>query len=59
VTWSEPPTPNIQFPADTEAAIRQVWQIAPAGPDQPDVVYVGVEPAAIFRSTDGGQAFLE
>ena len=56
-TWSQPETPNIQFPADTEATIKQVWQIAPAGPSQPDVLYVGVEPAALFRSTDGGQTF--
>ncbi|HLZ29652.1 MAG TPA: exo-alpha-sialidase [Chloroflexota bacterium] len=56
-TWSQPPTPNIQFPADTGAAIRQVWQIAPAGPAQPDLVYVGVEPAALFRSVDAGETF--
>jgi photosystem II stability/assembly factor-like uncharacterized protein len=56
-TWSQPETPNVQFPADTEAAMKQVWQISPAGQDQPDVVYAGVEPAALFRSTDGGQTF--
>ena len=56
-TWQQPETPNIQFPADTGAAVTQAWQIAPAGPDQPDVVYVGVEPAALFKSTDGGQTF--
>jgi photosystem II stability/assembly factor-like uncharacterized protein len=29
----------------------------PATTVEPDVVYVGVEPAALFRSTDGGQSF--
>jgi photosystem II stability/assembly factor-like uncharacterized protein len=56
-TWSQPETPNLQFPADTEAAVKQAWQIVPAGADQPDVLYVGVEPAALFRSSDGGQTF--
>jgi photosystem II stability/assembly factor-like uncharacterized protein len=56
-TWSQPETPNVQFPPDTETAIKQVWQIAPAGASQPGVLYVGVEPAALFRSTDGGQTF--
>jgi hypothetical protein len=56
-TWSMPETPNIQFPSEAEAAVKQVWQIAPAQPDQPDVVYAGVEPAAFFRSEDGGQTF--
>src|SRR5215216_58423 len=42
-TWSESETPNIKFPDDTEAKITQAWQIVPAGADQPDLVYVGVE----------------
>src|SRR5262245_22437107 len=51
-TWSQPETPNVQFPADTDAALKQVWQIVPAGPDQPDVIYAGAEPASLFRSND-------
>jgi hypothetical protein len=56
-TWSEPQTPNIKFPDSTDASITQAWQIMPAGTGQPDVVYVGVEPAALFRSEDGGDSF--
>ena len=56
-TWSEPETPNIAFPDGTDAKITQAWQIMPADADQPGVVYVGVEPAALFRSTDGGESF--
>jgi photosystem II stability/assembly factor-like uncharacterized protein len=56
-TWSQPETPNVQFPADTESAVKQVWQIVPAGPDQPDVIYAGAEPASLFRSNDGGQTW--
>ena len=56
-TWVEPEQPNLKFPVDVDATIKQAWQIAPAGPNEPDVVYVGVEPASLFRSTDGGRTF--
>src|SRR6266567_8486475 len=56
-SWVEPETPNLKFPSDIDATIKQAWQIVPASADEPDTVYVGVEPAALFRSTDGGQSF--
>jgi hypothetical protein len=55
-TWSVPEKPNLQFPADTEASIKAAWQIVPASKDEPDVIYVGVEPAALFKSTDSASA---
>src|SRR6266545_4746859 len=56
-TWAEEETPNIKFPEGSDTKITQAWQIAPAGADQPDVVYAGVEPAALFRSENGGETF--
>jgi hypothetical protein len=56
-TWIEPEPQTLAFPADTGAAVAHVWQLQPAGPAQPDVVYAGVEPAALFRSDDGGVSF--
>jgi hypothetical protein len=56
-TWTEPEPDTMRFPADTGAAVARVWQLQPAGPAQPDVVYAGVEPAALFRSDDGGETF--
>jgi len=57
-TWSEPTEgSNIKFPENTEAALAQIWQIRPATDAEPDVVYAGVEPAALFRSEDGGRSF--
>jgi hypothetical protein len=56
-TWVEPEPDTLAFPDHTGAAIAHVWQIQPAGDAQPDVVYAGVEPAALFRSDDGGQTF--
>lgn len=57
MTWIDPPEANLAFPADTGAALERVWQIEPAAEDEPDVVYAGVEPAALFRSTDGGETY--
>jgi hypothetical protein len=56
-TWTEPAQPPIGFPAGTDAAVARVWQIRPGSERQPDVVYAGVEPHALFRSDDGGQSF--
>lgn len=37
---------------------KRVWHLEPSL-DNPDVVYAGVEDAAIFRSTDGGKSWHE
>src|SRR5438067_3975936 len=37
---------------------KRVWHLEPSR-DNPDVVYAGVEDAAIFRSTDGGKNWHE
>jgi photosystem II stability/assembly factor-like uncharacterized protein len=37
---------------------KRVWHLEPSL-DDPDVVYAGVEDAAIFRSSDGGQTWQE
>src|SRR3981081_267394 len=56
-SWVEPEAPNLKFPADIDATVKQAWQIAPGSAAEPDVVYVGIEPAALFKSADGGQTF--
>jgi hypothetical protein len=56
-SWSEPEQPPIGFPAGTDAAVARVWQIQPSTAQEPDVVYAGVEPHALFRSEDGGESF--
>src|SRR5438132_1556679 len=57
MTWTEPEQAAIAFPEGTDSALIRVWQIQPAPDDQPDVVYAGVEPHALFRSEDGGLRF--
>ncbi|MGI9119829.1 MAG: WD40/YVTN/BNR-like repeat-containing protein [Acidimicrobiales bacterium] len=56
-SWEEPEPQTLAFPADTDAAVARVWQLQPGSETQPDVIYAGVEPAALFRSDDGGQSF--
>ncbi|MEU5690312.1 exo-alpha-sialidase [Actinosynnema sp. NPDC020468] len=52
-SWQEPDHAPIAFPVD--ASLERVWQLA-LGPE-PDVVYAGVQPSALFRSGDGGRSF--
>ncbi|HUY98279.1 MAG TPA: exo-alpha-sialidase [Verrucomicrobiae bacterium] len=56
-SWVEPEVAPIAFPAGTDTALVRVWQIQPAPESQPDVVFAGVEPHALFRSSDGGITF--
>jgi photosystem II stability/assembly factor-like uncharacterized protein len=56
-TWSETPEGAIRFPEDTETALEQIWQLTPGRADEPDVVYAGTQPSALFRSTDRGANF--
>ena len=37
---------------------KRVWHLEPS-PTDPDTVYAGVEDAALFRSTDGGESWQE
>ena len=39
-------------------AFKRVWHLEPS-PTDPDTVYAGVEDAALFRSTDGGNTWQE
>ena len=56
-TWTAPDRQNIKFPADADLALTQVWQIRPGAPDEPDKLYCGVEPAALFESRDAGDTW--
>jgi photosystem II stability/assembly factor-like uncharacterized protein len=53
-SWTNPEEANVKFPEDAGAALRQIWQIVPGPETEPDLLYCGVEPAALFVSRDGG-----
>lgn len=54
-TWTEPETYGVKFPEDAELSVKQIWQLVPGNAEEPDTLYCGVEPAAIFRSDDAGE----
>ncbi|WP_405746869.1 exo-alpha-sialidase [Streptomyces sp. NBC_01525] len=56
-TWHEPARPAVKYPEYTGTSLERVWQLHPAGPAAPDVVYAGTEPGGLFRSEDRGETF--
>ncbi|WP_300578953.1 hypothetical protein, partial [Phenylobacterium sp.] len=46
----------VRFPEDTGSSLESAWAIAPS-PAEEDVVWVGTEPSALFRSEDRGDSF--
>jgi len=55
-TWSDPESYNIKFPEGSDVSLKQVWQVV-NDPHDADTLYCGVEPAALFKSTDGGETW--
>jgi photosystem II stability/assembly factor-like uncharacterized protein len=64
-SWSAGEDRPVRFPEHSDLALKHIWQIRPGRASQPDTLYVGVEPACVFESNDGGdswrpiQGFLE
>jgi photosystem II stability/assembly factor-like uncharacterized protein len=56
-TWTAPERQNVRFPEDSGLALGNVWQIRPGRESEPDVVYAGVEPSALFESRDAGDTW--
>jgi hypothetical protein len=56
-TWTNPDAANVTFPAGTDVALKQIWQITPGREAELDTLYCGVEPAAVFISRDAGETW--
>ena len=56
-TWTDPLDAPIRFPADSGATLRNIWQIRPGTAAEPNVMYCGVEPAALYMSRDDGETW--
>ena len=56
-TWSSPERQNVRFPEGSELALKNIWQIRPGRAAEPEVLYCGVEPAALFESRDAGETW--
>jgi serine/threonine protein kinase len=56
-TWTNPLEANIKFPAESGVALKNIWKIELGPPERPDMLYCGVEPAALFQSQDAGESW--
>lgn len=56
-SWTNPQQAPIRFPADTGTSLKNIWQITLGRPEEPNRLYCGVEPAALFESQDAGQTW--
>lgn len=56
-TWTETQGAAVRFAEDVGSSVERVWQIQPGPVDQPDVIYAGTQPSALFRSEDRGESF--
>jgi hypothetical protein len=55
-TWKEPEQ-GIAFAGDSGLSLKNIWIIEPGRPSEPDTVYCGVDPAALFVSRDRGRTW--
>ena len=56
-SWTNPQQAPLRFPTDTGLALKNIWQITLGRPDEPKVLYCGVEPAALFETRDTGETW--
>ena len=56
-SWTNPQTAPIRFPSDTGTSLKNIWQITLGRPGEHNVMYCGVEPAALFESRDAGETW--
>jgi photosystem II stability/assembly factor-like uncharacterized protein len=56
-SWITPQEATVRFPPDAGVSLNNIWQIALGRQDEPDVLYCGVEPAALFESRDDGETW--
>lgn len=56
-SWTNPQQAPIRFPPDTGVSLKNIWQITIGPSEEPNVLYCGVEPAALFESRDAGETW--
>ena len=56
-SWTNPQQAPIKFPSETGASLKNIWQIALGRPEEPNVLFCGVEPAALFETRDAGETW--
>jgi photosystem II stability/assembly factor-like uncharacterized protein len=56
-TWSDKDAHPVKFPEGSELSLKRIWQIRPGRANEPQSIYLGVEPSCLFESDDGGASF--
>jgi len=56
-SWTNPQEANVKFPADCGQSLKNIWQVCLGRENEPDTMYCGVEPAALFESHDAGESW--
>jgi serine/threonine protein kinase len=56
-SWTNPQQATIRFPPDTGISLKNIWQITLGRPEEPNLLYCGVEPAALFETRDAGETW--
>ena len=56
-SWTNPQEAAIRFPSDSGVSLKNIWQISLGRPEEPNVLYCGVEPAALFETRDAGETW--
>jgi hypothetical protein len=55
-SWMKGKSPP-KFPKGSGLSVSKVWHVEPGTEDEPGVLYLGVAPACLFRSEDGGSTW--
>lgn len=56
-TWTNPADANVKFPQECGTSLNNIWQVCLGRANEPDTMYCGVEPAALFVSHDAGESW--
>jgi len=56
-SWSAKDERPVKFPEGSELSLKRIWQIRPGRENEPDVMYLGVEPTCLFESEDDGASW--
>ncbi len=56
-SWTEPETYSVKFSSDSGVSLKNIWQICLGRPSEPNTLYCGVEPTALFRTDNKGESW--
>jgi hypothetical protein len=54
-TWTR--SKKIGLPEESGLTLEAVWHVQPGRPEEPETLYLGAAPGALFRSGDGGETW--